>query len=770
MGTLTTVTGSAWPTSGAASAGTSGLNTITGGTHVGSTDVPAGSAATGYIRGADNAALNVRIDPTTIPMQTNGTDYWVSMWWRFQLTATTLVADLTACQLNIFQNAGTKLRLYLYVRNLTHNPGLGIAAQEFLTGGTAESLFSTGSSGSPPIIAFGQWVHLTLHVSRSTAAGVYEIYCNGILIQRQSALPTDGEVTAAQLQAQPNLSWPATNGIRAEVCGPIISYDGAGPALRPMHSLWPSTALIAQAHTVDMASDVSNSNGKCWTYTGTATRALVVYSAAGSTPARKRWSYTGSGVTWNQTTIDALGAVPYNERGWATLVFPMLYVPDGSGQIVLRNSGGSAILTLDVTSGQLQKGGVNQAAWDQADRYCLMIHIGSAGSLTGSLYDLTENNTAQNAWSFDLGSWTPAALGTVTVSGTTGTLAAECDGAWLYRWAPVAGVDSLSNVAASTVTPSMSMVNHVSSALAAPADSALVPNAAYPNRVWGMPARPIACVAGRSGQTRALFQTNVLDQLGFARGLEVVNCDGGSVNDLTTVSDVSTQTSKLESLQTLFGTMCDQGFARDWRVWLTTMLRRPTGGTWTTIQIETMDLLSAQIRATAAAKQSANLHLRLSDPANLIADHPAQYTVPADYTHPTATGSGEIAKQMVVGLSTPDAPVVGASSVALGSVTGSATGTASSATVTGASSATLDAVTGTAAGTSPVAGASSATLGAFTGSATGTAAIVLGTSNVAIGAITGSGAGISGTAPVVSASQLSVTARRTNTAITARPA
>jgi hypothetical protein len=590
-------------------------------------------------------------------MQTNETDYWWSGWWRFARTATALAADATACQFNIVQNSGTKLRLYLYIRNQTHNPGLGLSVTEFLTGGTSEGLYSTGASGSPPIIPFDSWTHLTFHVSRSSAAGVYELYVNGVLAMRCAGLPTDGECTAAQLQAQPNLSWPATAGIRAEFCGPVTSYDGTGPALRPMHSLNPATSLIKQAHLCDSASDVANSNGKFWTYIGTSTRTLTTYASSGSIPGRKRWVYSGAAATtWNQTLIDSVGTLPYNAKGWAGIVFPMLYVPSGSAQIVIRNASADAVLTLDIASSLLTKSGVTQAPWTAADRYSLMIHMSSSGAMTGTLSNLTQLNTAVNAWSFDLGAWTPSDIGTITVSGVLGASSSEADGVWIYKDIPCPGVDSLSHVMASTVTPNMAMVNHIASALASPIDAVLVPNPAYPNRIWGMAHRPIACVLGRSGQTRAIFQTNVMDQMTYSRGIEYINCDGGSVNDMVSISDEGSQASALSSLQTNLETMCEQTRARDCTVWMTTMVRRPTGGTWSALQIATMDLYSSIIRTVAASKQSSSLHIRLSDPATAIADHPSLFSVPADYTHPTATGDAEIAKQNVVTYSTPAAP------------------------------------------------------------------------------------------------------------------
>lgn len=655
MGDLANISGASFPASGAASAGSTGFSVITGGTHVGSTtDLPPGSGASGYIRSPDNGALNLRIDATSVPMQTNETDYWITCWWRFARTSAALPADQTNVQFQAWSNSGAKLINYMYIRNLAHIQGIGVQPALFTSSGTfAEKMHDTGSSGSSAVIPFDRWVFVCVHVRRSSTVGVLEFYVNGVLIQRCRDINTDTEVTAAQLQATTNMNWWAISGIRAEVCGPFRTYDTTGPVLRPMHSLTPATSDAAQVHGVDVADDVSNSNGKCWTYAGTATRAVTSYAVGGVSPNRKRWIYTGAGVTWAQTLIDQIGALPFNARGWATLALPVVQIRDGTGQLVVRNSGGTAILTLDVISAQLRLGATVLAPWVMADRYCLLVHFSSTGSIKGSLFNLTKNNSAVNAWSFDLGTWTAGAVGTVTVSGANATLAHECEGLWVMRWVPLAGVDSLSQSDANGLAPALATVNNIAAALSPTTDSNLIPDAAYTNRVWGLTFSPIVAVIGRAGATRRVLQQNVLDQLTHARGLDLINFDGGSVNEITSVSSAATQTSVLATLRADVESMCDQALARDCRVWLTTMPRRPYGGVWSPLQIETTDLFSIIIRSIASAKQSTNLHIRLSDTAARIADHSSLFSMPADSTHMNLAGSAEVAKQMVLGLTIP---------------------------------------------------------------------------------------------------------------------
>lgn len=660
-GLLTSITGAAWPTSGAASAATTGLNSVTGGTHVGSTDLPAEAIAagcTGYVKGADNAALAWKIDGSATPMPTNESDYWMSTWLRPARTAAALPADQTGVQFQAWSNSGEKLIQYLHIRNTTHLKGLVVQPAEFMTGGdTSEKMYDSGSTGSTPVIYFDRWAHICSHVKRSTAGGILEMYVNGVLIQRITGLNTDGEVTAAQLAATTQFNWPAISGIRMEFCAPITSHDLTGPVLRPKHSLWPSSSNLTQAHGCDVASDTANQNGKCWTYTGTATRTITSYTAGGISPGRRRWIYTGSAATWNQTTIDSIGTLPFNSRGWATIALPLLLVRDGSAQVVIRNNAAAAILTLDITGSQIKQGATVLAAWDHADRYALKIHLSSTGSIKGSLYNLTENNSAVNAWSFDLGTWTVGALGTATVSGTNVTLAHECDGLWVMRWSAIIGVDSLTQGDAAALSPAMAAVNGVAFALAPTSDIALVPDSAWTNRIHGMDFHPIVVVTGRAGATRGAMQANVLDQLTHARGIEVINVDGGSVNDIAGITSVGTQTSVLASLKTSIETMLDQGTAREWRIWVTTMIRRPLGGSrpWDALKNASIDLLNTQIRASASAKQSSWQHIKFSDVSTRIADHDALFNIPVDDIHPTVSGYGTIAMNMSLGYSTPGA-------------------------------------------------------------------------------------------------------------------
>jgi hypothetical protein len=657
MALLTRVTGAAYPTSGAATTATTGFSNMANNNsvHVGSTDIPPGGTSNGFIRGPADASsdLEFSIGPSTELFGANETNHWTSFWARLTTTGSALPADGTQVFFANCQNGGSIIRILGHVRNLTHNPGMSFSVQEFLTGGTLEGLSShSGSGQGSPFVYFNRWFHFCMMRCRSTAGGENALYINGQLIARQSALPTDTELTGAVMRSQRSIWYPGVSGLRLDISGPFETYDGTGPSLRPLHSL-NNAGPLTQWHGTDVGTD-SQSNGKFWTYSVSgATRTPTVYASSGSNPNRKRNVYSGAAAsTWSQTTIDNVGTLPFNDFGWATLCFPMIYVPNGTAQIVIRNAAGSAVVTLDYASSALSQAGVTKAPLDMADRYALMVHLSSGGTIKGSLYDLTELNTAQNAWSFDLGTWTPAQIGTITISGVLGANNQEVDGMAVAKYATIAGVDSLSHVMASTVTPSMAMVENVAASLAPLDDSIGVPDGPYPNRTWGQERRAVLVVVGRAGATRAAFQTNVMNFLTEARGLEVVNVDGGSVNDIASVTSTATQQTVLASLTANVTTMANQCAVMGSLCWLTTMINRPVNITWTTLQVETMAAYTVVLRGLKASLQGVGLHIRFSDPASLISDHSTLFSG-ADETHFTATGNGTYAKQMILGLETP---------------------------------------------------------------------------------------------------------------------
>jgi hypothetical protein len=428
-------------------------------------------------------------------------------------------------------------------------------------------------------------------------------------------------------------------------------------------------ATLTRWFGCDVATDSTNRNGKCWTFSGTATRTATTYASGGKHPHRKRDVFSGSvGATWSRSLIDCVGTLPFSSFGWASIFLPATYFPDGTGQLVIEDNNRNPILTLDITGGNLKQGSTILAPWTTTQRYALAVHFGQTGSLCGSLYDLTGLQNAQRAWSFSLGSWSPSSIAAINVAGVLGASNQECDGAGVARWLTIAGVDSLSHVAAASVSPNLATVENIAEALAPPYDAALIPDGAYPNRKWmvaGRERRTIMIVSGRAGATLAAFKQHVWDHLDLARGLEIDLMDGPSVNEFVGIFDVTTQSSVLAGLKSNTEAILDEANARDSRVRLSTIVTRPNGGSptnWSTLQTDSMTLHAAQNRASSRAKQSTRGHILFSDPAAAIANHASLFVAGTDDVHPTASGVGEIAKQMILTDTTPPPAAAGQTS------------------------------------------------------------------------------------------------------------
>lgn len=649
--------GQTWPLSGAASAGTTGLNSVTSLTHVAApaSDLPPGSLSTGYLSGAANSTIDFKLVNNSTVMQVNETGAYFRFWLRAARNATALAADGTQILLFNMQN-GVNIRANLYVRNLTSNPGLTLDVVKSLASGAGlEGIASHGGAVSPALVAFDRWFEVCVQVQRSTAGGIFGVYLNRVLIGRHAGMNTDTEIGSAVLVSAHNFFIPGCNGITWQVgCdgNGITVDDAAGPGLRPLHALNPSGTL-GPWYGIDCALDDSNANGKHWSYSVSgATRAATKYAAGGNDTSRRRDVWSGAAAsTWQKTLIDQIGAPIYSSRGWCSLTFLMVYIPDGSAQIAIKNASGTNIAVLDIASGALKQGAVTLAPWAQADRYSLTVTFGADGTVCGWIHNLTQLNSAQNAWSFAMAGWTPANFGAVVCSGVLGASSQEIDGFAMSPLVTIACVDSLSHVASATVTPLMAIAEHHAKALALPTDGMLLPDGAQPNRSIGMERKAILVSTGRGGQTRASWQTNVWEWLDQARGLEIYNADGGSINELTAVNSEATRASVVGAVLANIERMCDQAKARDSIVWLTTMLRRPVGVTWTEIQMAARDDINRGILSIARRKQSLRRHIRLSDVAGRIANNEALIDV--DNIHTTTTADVTVARETILGLTTP---------------------------------------------------------------------------------------------------------------------
>jgi hypothetical protein len=727
----TTITGSTWPTSGAATAGTSGLSSITGGTHVSSTDLPPGSAATGYITGADNATLNFRVDGTTVPLQTDN-DYWLRYWVRAATNATTLAADGTNVNIQYVADGSTKLTTLGLLRNggaSTNNStrkGIGFEVNEFLPGGSTIGAYGTTVGGVQAILPFNKWGEITIHLHKDGKNGEYAMYFNRSLIRLRNNLPTlqqkatftadastdtitsaghnmaEGEaVTLATTGTLPaGLATSTTYYVRNPTAntfqlslssgGAIVditgagtgthTYDNGGISLAALGSQWTmaltgvngitwqiggpivssSQATIDNTPLVDL---FSNSNdwvtkiypssynnltygGEFWDQTaGAMSVSATSYTTGGADPSRGRFILSGSATnTATLATTMNIGTLPYNSNGWATLFFPMIYLPSsGALNIAVNDTSGNSIYQVDINGGYLKQNGVNKAPWVATDRYFLALHFSNTGQVNYSLSDLTSDITTQNFWSGQLSNWTPQTIGRVNYLATRGGADLELDGLAVARWLPLFGVDSLTAANAYLVTPGLAMQNHITDSLADTTETSMFPGAAYLFSDKNIPRFFSWGIVGRPGRTRQNFTDNILPYMTYSRGIIMTFADGGSINDIATIySDENARTTVVNTLLGQLSQAITQLTGNQNRVWLNTMINRVQGTSYTTTERNAILDYDAGIKTLHHTFPSTYF----SDPAADIAD-PSTLFSAGDDTHFNAAGDIADASAMV---------------------------------------------------------------------------------------------------------------------------
>lgn len=653
-------TGAGWPTSGAASAGTSGLSVCTGFTHVGSSDLPPGSLATGFLRGADDAAVSWRLSASTgVAFQGAALHHVERFWLRATRTATALAADNLFAYIHTFTDSGTKLRTELRIRNNSRDPGLAINITEFLTGGTNEALNGVGSSGMQAAMAFGEWTEFCVHLFKDATNGFYAFYLNGVLVARQTGLDTS-TLTSGALAAQWTMSPGATAGIRWDLCGTLENWGTDAVEIRPRHSLRPSSSFVAR---VDLCRWINDSAASVPVrpmglylrrVSGTATLTPTAYASGGVNPLRYRVVVGGSAAdvaVWE--TIDPLGAPVYNALGDCTVLFPMAYIASSTASLTLaiRNATDTADIAsvnLDGATAQFREGTTNKQAITNADRYQVCIHLSQDGSVTYTLVDQTKDLSAgQILYSGTLTGWTPQELGRVRFSAVRGSSDVQCEGVVMARWWDLPVCDSM--VAANTngLTPVMAAATHVAASLNCGFEMFAVPGGNYRYKGLGAPFACSWAIGGRSGRTRDQVTSNLVAHMTHTRGCRLVNVDGGSINDIIAGAGPGTEESTADDMIADCATMATQCVATRNRAWFTTMIPRNRDGeanSTTTDQREALAFFNDKIREQVREFANNGL-MEWSDVTANIAD-PSTLFGAGDAIHATGTGDATIALEM----------------------------------------------------------------------------------------------------------------------------
>lgn len=658
------VTGAAWPTSGTATTGSTGFDTLTGTwTHVGSANVPAGSSATGYMELATGAIGTFRIDSATAPF-TVGEDHWVRFWVNpaRDLAVPQLPDSGFIDVLTLMDVSFNKLRIWAYIRNAPTTegtPGLALLPLESLPAtSTSLSLDGQGSTDAPMVVPYDTWTEIAFHIRVHAADGRWGLYVNGVAVLEDAAFDTtSATIPTADIKAHWAIKLGGIAGLKFRVAGPVESWSGTDIPVRPRYDLEPGNSYQTKMFLHHYA-DTVYTQGRMFSYSGTATQTPTVYTPpAAINPRRRRMVVSGTvGQTAVITTIDALGNLPYNEDGWATVFFTDFYLP-GTGttcDFILRNATDTAdIIRITYDGTDLKQGStIIKAAMAKTSRWKLALHLHTSGAATFSLIDETVASlTTQSYFSGPLANWVPQSIGKAGFSAVYGTASFELGAISVHRWLEMAMLDSISTAGITGLTPEAQGPAFVSAQFSQVSDSNGIPNIWRLRHEWvvrGYGRRGISALIGRGGLNRAAWNANVLSGMTYARGVLLWNIDGGSINDVGSgLADQAAVDAKVVYMAAnLNATLTGMLASGANRVLLTTMVRRERGS-FNAFDLLAIDGFNTAIRAQAQANP---LKIFLADVANEIAPHRPLFWGPGDDVHPSAWGGYVIATRMIRGL------------------------------------------------------------------------------------------------------------------------
>lgn len=641
MTILANIAWAANPTSGAATPGSTGLDTMTGGTHVGATavDLPPGSTANGFVRGVADAALTFRVDATTVPFNGGETHHWIRFWARANRNSTALAADNSFGYLHTLVNAGTKIRHELRVRNGTSADGLAHNLTEFVAGGTLEGLGQAMAALNEASISFNRWTQFVVHMFNDAGAAVYELIQNGVVVARLTAWDSVTELAAA-ISTQWTIILPAIAGITWDLGAPIDSWKGTDITVRRLTTVVPTLDRCPVRWGMDW---VNSAQGGSFTYAGVPVLTTAFYAAGGTNPKRRIATLTGAG-TGAFTSIDNVGTPNYNEYGDAFFVFPMWYFPAGAtGYFELQTVGGATLKRITYDGTNILEGATVLAACAAANRQSVTIYLNSDKSARWGTTDLTKDHGAtltQNHFSGRLTDWTPQDVGKVVISVTVSGTPCQVDGFFSGAWHSIAGMDSLSHAPVNGMVPICAGATHQAERMSRCIGSHLVPDSPWPFRSLGIPHEPILVIVGRTGRTRTQHDLYIKPGLENVRAAHQFGVDGGSINDFAGVTTAALRDDQVRDLMRELREHVGRCCASRCKITVFTMIRREVApfpfGAAGSFQNQGIDLYNIGARQIAQEFASTGL-VFLADTAGYIADH-TTVLAGGDGTHPTNAG------------------------------------------------------------------------------------------------------------------------------------
>lgn len=564
------------------------LSAQSGLTFLATTDVPPGSAATGVLQSVEAQAASLRIDAANSACPSAGDHYWLRFWVRAIRTASALPAAQSTYGLYVWDGASNFLTLKFETNGaaaLGWTPARGRAG---LSAGTSSLLMQ--ASGEE-WFGWGDWCELVVHVQRHASAGQFRIFVNGVLASHETGLDTNSTFNWAALGGQSlTLALPAWSGVVWQVCGPLESYSGTDIVVRPQFALNGPAALTNQLHlpcaTAQAGALVQGCFGQV-SGTGTVTLDTEYLNQIGS-PCRRRLIFAGNGNSPVWTTLNAVGPLPYNEQGWATLAISDLLVPDGTSAIwQINKAGGAALWKFFATSGTLFAAYdtgqyANLGLYVTAARHALLLHLNRDGRAAMTLIDLT-SSPGQNVGGYQatthsqpLPAWTPQDIGAMSLTALPSASNIEMGFLAVCRRPTLYTLDSLSSTlhtpGSGNTTP-LHNAYGIARSFPMQRECQCLPGGFYPLKHLGLERRVLLAPLGRPGLRRLDWTRNVLGPLLNTAGCEVIAFDAGSVNDITGIQS-GDATVVLAELRGNFDTFLDWAIDRDCAVWIATMLPR----------------------------------------------------------------------------------------------------------------------------------------------------------------------------------------------------
>lgn len=659
MPAIRQVSGSEWPTSGAASAGTTGISAVSGLTHVGSSDVPLGSGATGYLTAVKNTVSSITIDGSGTYWQGGEKNVWMKCWMRGVRDRADAIAANDSYSGGSASNGfivvsagGTKYRVSFRQRNFSLGGSQTICeAMSITSSGNVNTAYVEPKYGYIPFIEAGDtggWVEVLVHLYSDGSSSYGEFYVNGVLVDTQT-LCDFTSVTATNFA----LTFHPFLGITWQVCAPIESWQGTDLAVNPVVGLDDDSEFVTRAFLVN---GVNLAKGGFWTSTGTATVAASSYGTSGSRPYRKRMIASGSsGQSAEIVSTVEVGDLPFDANGTASIAFPMVYVPGGGTvSFNVRNAADDRdLIKIDYDGTALKQGANTLATLSNTSRYSLFLHLGTDGSATWTIQNLSLTSPSNQDYVTSgvcPDGWTVGTVGKVRYAVVLGSASVEIDGIYVAKCLDFLCTDSYVHSIANGVTPDMAcgsshagyLLSEMSAGTAVPAGPKILHWLDYP--------RTFVHVIGRSGHTLQQLWEDAVSNMTHTRGYRLVMINGAGPNGIHgVVTDAASKATFLATAESVIRNINSVVIAGNGKIWWSTQARNELNSTeYPEAAVQAINEVSALIIRLASEMQSGSA-ISVSDVAAEVGRHSVFWSSGFDAagTHMQPTGDDLFLATMV---------------------------------------------------------------------------------------------------------------------------